>query len=68
MPQMTTEEIVAHAQDIKRHAIPLWKSKKTVFPDLPPYQRYRECISLIVDCYRFLGPQSFDTGRPPILR
>lgn len=64
---MTSEEIVAHAQDIKRHAIPLWKSKKTVFPDLPPYQRYRECISLIVDCYRHLGPQSFNNGSEPIL-
>jgi hypothetical protein len=64
---MTHQEIIAHAQDIKRHAIPLWKSKKTVFPDLPPYQRWRECISLILDCYHHLGPQSFDSGRPPIL-
>lgn len=66
MPKMTTEEIVAHAQDIKRHAIPIYKSKKA-FEGLPRYERYKECISLVVDIYRVGGPMSFDSGRPPIL-
>ena len=65
--RMTGEELLANVRDIKRHAIPLYKCKENVFQGQPRKERWRNCILLIVDTYRHLGPQSFNDGSKPIL-
>lgn len=65
--RMTQEELIASVGDIKRHAIPLYKAKQTVFAGRMPMERWRQVMLLVIDTYRHLGPQDFGNGENTIL-
>ena len=59
--RMTAEELKEHLHEIKCDAIEFWKCKENVFPGLGRYERWRQCIRLVLEIWSMC-----ESGRPPI--
>lgn len=65
-PMMTVQEVLAHKADVRRQAIMMYKTAG-FFDGAPRRERWKECVSLVVDSWVSMGPQADDVRSEPIL-